>query len=375
MEIKSIESFVLTNTLDESFFFSQWEYATRQICLVKVTASDGTVGWGEGYGPATVVKSGVDFLGQFIKGMNPLETDAVWSVMYRRTLDYARRGILVSAISAIDVALWDVKGKILGQPVHRLLGGKKRETIHPYATGMYYSRCPNLAQKLADEARTYAQAGYTAMKMKVGLTPEADVRNVQAVREAIGSDIRLMIDANHAYNLTEATALCQQLEPLDIAWFEEPVSPEHYGQYAELRTRTSIPIAGGECEYMRYGFQQLFAGKCVDIAQPDICSTGGLTEARKIADLAMIYGVDVVPHTWGTNIAISAAINLAATLDKVPGRMYMPEQMIELDRTENALRDEVTKLNYIVDKGVITITDEPGLGVEVDEELIKKYVL
>lgn len=375
MEIKSIESFVLTNTLDESFFFSQWEYATRQICLVKVTASDGTVGWGEGYGPATVVKSGVDFLAQFVVGMNPLETDAVWSVMYRRTLDYARRGILVSAISAIDVALWDVKGKILGQPVHRLLGGKKRTEIHPYATGLYFSRCPDLAKKLAEEARMYAEAGYTAMKMKVGLTPEADLRQVKAVREAIGPDVRLMIDSNHAYNLTEATALCRQLEPLDIAWFEEPVSPEHYGQYAELRQRTSIPIAGGECEYMRYGFQQLFAGNCVDIAQPDICSTGGLTEARKIADLAMIYGVDVVPHTWGTNIAISAAINLAATLDKVPGRMYMPQQMIELDRTENALRDEVTTLRYTVDKGVIAVTDEPGLGVEVDEELIKKYVL
>ncbi|MEO1447973.1 MAG: mandelate racemase/muconate lactonizing enzyme family protein [Bacteroidota bacterium] len=376
MRITAIESFIISDKLKESFYFSQWEYSERRICIVKITCASGYIGWGEGYGPAEVIKAGIDFLTPFILGANPLETETIWETMYRRTLDFARRGILVSALSAIDVALWDLKGKILGQPVYQLLGGKKRDTIIPYATGMYFSdNVPRLGEALSQEAKEYADGGYKAMKMKVGLGIEEDVRNVKLVREAIGPDIKLMIDANHAYNLREAIALAKAVEPYDIYWFEEPISPEYYSQYAELRNKTTIPIAGGECEYLRFGFQTLLQSKSVDIVQPDICATGGLTEAKRIAVLASVYGVEVVPHTWGTGIAIAAALHFVCNLDTIPGRMKTPHFFIEYDRTENRLRDALTSSDMVINNGEIKISDCPGLGFEFNEEALYKYAL
>ncbi|MGX5856560.1 mandelate racemase/muconate lactonizing enzyme family protein [Dyadobacter jiangsuensis] len=373
MKIKSIESFILTDRLKEAFYFSQWEYSERRICIVKITSDTGHVGWGEGYGPAGVIKAGVEFLTPFVVGQNPLLTETIWSTMYRRTLDFARRGILVSAISAIDVALWDLKGKILEQPVHQLLGGKKRDTIVPYATGLYFTNNGNMSKLLPKEARQYVALGYKAMKMKVGLSLEEDLAYVRLVREAIGPDIKLMIDANHAYNLREAVQLARAVEPYNIFWFEEPLSPEYYGQYAELRAKTTIPIAGGECEYLRFGFQTLLQAGSVDFIQPDICATGGLTEAKRIATLASVYGVEVVPHTWGTGIAIAAAMHFVSNLDTLPGRLRMPVNYMEYDRTENGLREALTTTDMVVKNGEIRITDSPGLGFELHEEVLHQY--
>lgn len=377
MKITSIETFLLSDKLKESFYFSQWEYSERRICIVKITSSTGHIGWGEGYGPAGVIRAGIEFLTPFVLGKHPLETETIWSTMYRRTLDFARRGVFVSAISAIDVALWDLKGKILEQPVHLLLGGKKRDSIIPYATGMYFSNCENGKQGkiLAKEAKDYADLGYRAMKMKVGLGIEEDVEYVKTVRESIGPNIKLMIDANHAYNLREAVQLAKAVERYDISWFEEPISPEYYDQYAELRTKTSIPIAGGECEYLRYGFQTLLQSKCVDIVQPDICATGGLSEAKKIATLASVYGVEIVPHTWGTGIAIAAALHFVANLDTFPGRLKAAKCYIEYDRTENGLREELTSTDMVMKDGEIKISDAPGLGFKLNEEALYKYTL
>jgi len=377
MKIASIESFVLNDILDESFYFSQWEYSERRICVVKVTADSGHVGWGEGYGPAGVIRAGIEQLKPFLLGQDPMQTETVWINMYRRTLDYARKGILVSAISAIDVALWDLKGRILGQPVHLLLGGKKRDKIIPYATGMYFSRKNegNLAETLASEAKMYAELGYKAMKMKVGLSVDEDAALVSKVREAIGPDIKLMIDANHAYNLREAVMLARAVEKYDISWFEEPVSPEYYSQYAELRAKTLIPVAGGECEYLRFGFQTLLQARSVDIIQPDICASGGLTEAKRIATLASVYGVELVPHTWGTGIAIAAATHFVSNLDLLPGRLKSPEAYIEYDRTENRLREELTSTKMTMENGEIIISDDPGLGFEVNEDALRHYSL
>ncbi len=375
MKIKSVDSFILSDKLKESFYFSQWEYSERRICIVKITSDTGHIGWGEGYGPAGVIQAGIEHLKQFIIGKNPLETETVWDVMYKRTMDFARRGIMVSAMSAIDVALWDLKGKILEQPVHLMLGGKKRDVIIPYATGMYFTHCENLGDALSSEAKEYANLGYKAMKMKVGLTIEEDIENVGRVREAIGPNIKLMIDANHAYNFREAVYLATAIEKHDISWFEEPISPEYYEQYAELRTRTTIPIAGGECEFLRFGFQTLLSSKSVDIVQPDICASGGLTEAKRIATLATVYGVDLVPHSWGTGIAISAALHLVANLEALPGRLCTPNHYVEYDRTENGLRDELITTEMVAEKGEIRISDAPGLGFEFNEDALHKYLL
>ena len=374
MKISKIEPFVITHKLDTPFYFSQWQYDTRKICIVRVTLEDGTYGWGEGYGPANVIKSGIDFFRPFLLGKNALENEVLWQEMYRRSMDYARSGSLQAAISAIDVALWDIKGKIFNQPVSVLLGGIKNPVIQPYATGLYFTRVDNLMEKLVEEALMYKSQGFKATKMKVGLGIEKDVEFVAAIRKAIGPDMKLMIDSNHAYSYKEAIELARKVEKYDISWFEEPVSPEDYEGYRRLRENTSIPIAGGECEYLKFGFRRLLEKECIDIAQPDICAAGGLTEAKRIAVLAQTYNKDVVPHTWGTWIAISAAVHLVANLDQNPGRMYSDLPTMELDRTENALRDEVTQHQIQLNDGLLYVPQLPGLGVEVDLDALEKYL-
>jgi len=373
MRIANVETFVVEQRLQRPFFFSQWKYDRRAVCLVRVTADDGTYGWGEGYGPAQVVEAGVHFLAPLILGKDPLHQAALWQKMYRRSLDYARRGILVAAISAIDIALWDLKGKLLGQPVSILLGGRRRDHVRVYATGMYFTEGPDLPQRLAAEAAMYVRQGFTAVKMKVGLGIEQDIENVRAVREAIGPDVKLMVDANHAYTLWEALALARALEPLDIGWFEEPVSPEDYEGYAELRRRTGIPIAGGECEYLCAGFRRLFERRCVDIAQPDICAAGGLTEVARIVALARAFETNLTPHCWGTGIAFAAALHFASTLDVLPGRMLAPEPLLEMDRSENPLRDQLTVPRFEVRDGLVAVPTAPGLGVDVDIDVLRRF--
>lgn len=373
MKIAKIEPYIIVHKLDTPFYFSQWQYDTRKICIVKVILEDGTYGWGEGYGPANVIKAGIEFFTPFLVGKDALGHEVLWQEMYRRSLDYARSGTLQAAISAIDVALWDIKGKLLDQPVSVLLGGVKNPVIQPYATGLYFTRVDNLKEKLVEEALLYKSQGFKATKMKVGLGIKEDIKYISAIRKAIGPDMRLMIDSNHAYNYQEAIELARQAEKYDISWFEEPVSPEDYEGYRRLRENTTIPIAGGECEYLKFGFKRLFENECVDIAQPDICATGGLTEAKRIATLAQAYSKDIVPHTWGTWIAISAAVHFVGNLDKNPGRMYNELPTMELDRTENALRDEVTKSDVKVENGLIKVPQSPGLGVDVDIDALEKY--
>ena len=373
MTIEKIETFILKDKLSKSFFFSQWEYAERCICVVKVTASNGQYGWGEGYGPATVLEAGVKLLAPQIVGMNPLENEVVWNHMYRKTLDFARRGVLAASISAIDIAIWDLKGKILGLPVSTLLGGALRKEIRPYATGLYFTNYENPAEGLVEEAKMYVDQGFTAMKMKVGLGIKKDVEIVKSIREAIGPDIGLMVDSNHAYTLREATELARKIEKYDIGWFEEPLSPEFYEQSRELRSKTTIPISGGECEYFRFGFQQLIKNKSVDIIQPDICASGGLTEAKRISAIASANGIDIIPHTWGTSIGIHVALHFISNLESIPGRMYTPEFLMEYDQTENGLREKLTFPKIEMKNGMIEVPTRPGLGIDVDEDILNEF--
>jgi len=306
-------------------------------------------------------------------GSDPMKNDVIWHQMYRKTLDYARRGILVASMSAIDIAIWDLKGKILGVPVSTLLGGAHRDKIKPYATGLYFTSHTDPSKEFEEEVNKYISQGFKAIKMKVGLGVEEDYKNVKKVKDIIGDDIELMIDANHAYNLREAVSLSRKLEPFNISWFEEPLSPEFYNQYKELRDKTTIPIAGGECEYLRYGFHQLLRSKSVDILQPDICSSGGLTEAKRISALASVYGVDLIPHTWGTSIGMHVALHFISNLELIPGRMKQPDFLMEYDQTENALREELTYPSVIMKDGMIEVPQGPGLGLDVNEDVLRKY--
>ncbi|WP_430933126.1 mandelate racemase/muconate lactonizing enzyme family protein [Saccharicrinis sp. 156] len=196
---------------------------------------------------------------------------------------------------------------------------------------------------------------------------------VREVRKAIGDDMELMVDSNHAYNLREAIKLSKSIEEYDIGWFEPPVSPEFYNQYAELRNAIIIPIAGGECEYLRCGFHPLLRTNAVDIAQPDIAACSGLTEVKKISALTSTYGKEIVHHSWGTYIAISAAMHFISNLDNVPGRMFNSNFWMEHDRTDNELRDKVTIPDFEVKNGEIKVSDKPGLGVGIDEDALKRF--
>lgn len=373
MKISKIETFVVSQSLDEPFCFSQWEYSKRSICIVKITTDSGMYGWGEGYGPSKIIQSAIEFFKPLILGMSVLENELIWQKMYLHSLDYSRKGVFLAALSAIDIALWDLKGKLLNLPVSILLGGRKRESIVPYATGLYFKNGSNGHEKIIAEVNDYKEQGFKAIKMKVGLGIKEDIQNVSLVKSLVGDDIDLMIDANHAYNLNEAIEFSNKVEHLGIKWFEEPLSPELYESYFELRSKTKIPIAAGECEYLRYGFLNLFQKRSVDIAQPDICAAGGLSEVKKIADLAYTFGIPIVPHSWGTGIALHAALHFVSNLDCEPGRMNEPELMIEYDRTENPLRDLLTEPQPEVRDGKMQVPNLPGLGVEVNETYLKKF--
>jgi D-galactarolactone cycloisomerase len=373
MKIINIEPFIISYKLKKCFSFSQWEYCARKHCIVKITTNEGVTGWGEGYGPAEVIKAGIDFFRPFITGQAVLNTEEIWQLMYTRSLDYARRGVLLAALSAIDIALWDIKGKILNQPVSVLLGGRKRDYIQAYASGMYFTDVDNLPSHLSEEALKYKEEGFELMKMKVGLSIKEDIQNISTIREAIGDDIKLMVDANHAYSLNEAISLANQMKEYDIEWFEEPLGPDQYDNFTYLRSKIEIPIAAGECEYLRAGFHQLFRNQCVDIAQPDICAAGGFTEVKKIVSLAQTYGVSVVPHTWGTGIALATSLQLLSNFDILPGRLKKPNVLMEFDCTENGLRDALVYPTIKPVEGKVQVPSGPGLGIEVNEEMIKKY--
>lgn len=364
--IARVEAFVVSQKLRRSFHFSQWGYDRRAVCLVRVTTADGRYGWGEGYGPAIVVRAGVEFFAPLLVGGDPLRSSTLWQRLHARGADFARRGVLLAALSALDVALWDLKGKILGVPVHVLLGGRRRDAVNVYATGLYFDDEPDLTARLAAEAVGYVEQGFRAVKMKVGLGVEADAANIRAVRASVGARAKLMIDSNHAFSLREALDLARRVEDCDIAWFEEPLSPDDYEGYRELRRRSPIPIAAGECEYGVAGFHQLFGAQAVDLAQPDICACGGFTEVQRIAALARAHGVDLTPHCWGTGIGFAAGLHFLSTVDMLPGRLRMQEPFLEMDRTENALRDELTQPRFQAIDGRVAVLDAPGLGVDVD---------
>jgi D-galactarolactone cycloisomerase len=224
-----------------------------------------------------------------------------------------------------------------------------------------------------EEAKGYVAQGFKAIKMKVGLSIQKDAKLVKTVRQAIGPDIKLMVDSNHAYSFREAMELCRLIEQYDISWFEEPISPEFYDQYCELRSKTTIPIAGGECEYLRYGFNHLLKSKSVDFLQVDICSAGGLSEAKRISTLASTYGIETIPHVWGTGIAFHAALHFIANLEPIPGRMFKPDLYIEYDRTENGIRESLTYPLIVVKDGYIDVPQKPGLGIDVNEDALVEY--
>ena len=226
MKIRDVKTYVLDAALAEPFAYSQAWYERRGACLVEIVGEDGNSGWGEAFGPARLTAPIVDYYKPLLIGEDALATERHWQNLYNRLRDHGQKGLAIEALSAVDIALWDLKGRHLGVSVHRLLGGPLRNRVEAYATGFYRKRHGDPLDYLVLEAHERVAAGFTAIKLKLGFGLDADVRLCETVRRAIGPRIRIMVDANHAYDALGAIQLGRRIEPLDISWFEEPVPPE-----------------------------------------------------------------------------------------------------------------------------------------------------
>ncbi len=381
MKITDVKTYVLEGLLgDQAFGWSLWVTDRRQSALCVVTTDEGIEGVGEAFfvgGPSTITAAMIqDGYAPLLIGADPFQSSVIWDFLYNRTRDQGQKGLPISALSAIDIALWDIKGKALGVPVYKLLGGAYRHRARVYATGLYEPQhVPSIKEALVAEALGYKKSGFSAMKLKVGYGIETDMKYVQAVREAIGDEIMLMVDANHAYNAAEAIRLARRMEAYNIYWLEEPVPPEDIDGYVEVKQKSNILIAGGECEYTRFGFRELITRRAVDILQPDLCAAGGFTEMMRILALASAWNVPVIPHVWGTNVGLAAALQLFAVLPNFPERRFPAEPLFEYDRSPHPFRDKVTHEQFVMKGGYLDIPERPGIGVTLDMDYIRKHAI
>ena len=376
MKIAGIETFQLSAPLDRPFGWSQGWIGHRSVGLVKVTTDDGVVGWGEGCGGAAAAVVENDF-GPMLIGEDPMNRIGLWQKMF--AMQYNANvavGLGGSAISAVDTALWDIAGKALGQPVYQLLGGRARDKVAVYATGLYYTE-GEFPTRLLEEACGYVEAGFRGMKTKVGGLPmDEDVKRVAALRETIGPDIKLMVDANQAYNATSAIRIGSRLADLDILWFEEPVNAQDIEGYLQVKSALPMAIAGGENLRTRYEFSHFLSRRAYDIAQPDVINVGGVTEMRNVAMTANTQGIQVNPHVWGSPVMIAASLHVASTIPPCPPsgdpEPYVQEPVMEFDRTPSRIREGLMAEPFDQKDGFLAVPDGPGLGVEIDEKAVRQ---
>ena len=373
MKIRDLRIHVLETALTEPFAYSQAWYERRGAMLVEIIGEDGLSGWGEAFGPPRLTAAVAEYYRPLLIGADALATEAIWQTLYNRLRDHGQKGIAIEALSAIDIALWDLKGKFLQLPVHRLLGGPLRSRVEAYATGFYRKRHGDPMQYLVQEAHDRAAAGFRAIKLKLGFGMDSDIRLCHAVRAAVGPDIGIMVDANHAYDATAAIRLGRRIEALDITWFEEPVPPEDLAGYREVKAALTIPIAGGEAEFTRWGFRNILVERAMDILQPDVCAAGGISECKKIADMASAFGVRVNPHVWGTGVALAASLHLLAVLPHNPPGLFPIEPLLEFDQSEHPIRMAVLTQPIMQRDGWVEVPDGPGLGIEIDRAALRRF--
>jgi L-alanine-DL-glutamate epimerase-like enolase superfamily enzyme len=333
-------------------------YSGVGLCSVRVDTDEGAVGFGVGGSKPGEREFREHFASKLI-GMNPLMTEAIWA-KYWMPKATGRRGFETRALASLDLACWDLKGRVAGLPVHQLIGGY-RDRIPTYVAGGYYAPGKSVAD-LQAEMCTYVERGAKAVKMKVGAAPiHEDVVRVKAVRQAIGPHTKLMIDANCAYRAYQAVQLASQIEDQDIFWFEEPVLPDDYDGFVYLSQRTKIALATGENESTKYGFRDLLNTKAIAIIQPD-ARHQGITEFMKIAALAQTHGIDLCPHgDQQAHLSLMAAIPNGLFIEYYPkefdpmhGQVYLHTPMLE-------------------DDGCIAVPKVPGLATEINTESMHRY--
>ena len=387
MRITGVTSHVLGYDLEEELGYSQQFYGRRTAHLVEVSTDEGLTGWGECFGPGGVALANRAILQHVVAplviGRDPLAREAIWHEVHNLTRDHGRKGMALQALSGLDIALWDLAGRVAGLPLHSLIGGPCRERVPVYGYGMMLRReePASLAARFADEAEAIVGMGFGAVKMKVGLGPSDDVRLVEAVRARIGDGVRLMVDANHCYTTPDALRVGHALDALGVHWFEEPVAPEDHAGLRELRARLQTDIAGGEAEFTRWGWRPLLEGRCLDIAQPEVCALGGVGEYLRVLALAHAHFTPVVNHVWGSGLAVALNLHLLAAMPPLPGGLHPWEPMLEFDTTPNLFRDELLREDLGVWDGVrrrgghAVAPTGPGLGVEPDRAFLERFAV
>lgn len=379
IKIISLKVHVIQSPLETPFAFSQGWVNKRSATIVEVETNDGITGWGEafcqGLEPPQISAAVIEnSLKDLIINENPLDIERIWFKMYNQTRDFGRKGSVISGISAIDIALWDIAGKYYKKPIYQLLGGAFRKKIKPYATGFYRLNGKDEAERLSDEALMHYENGFDHMKIKLGFGVSDDLKVMESIQKTLSNkNCTFMIDINHAYGVTEALELGYALEEFNLRWYEEPVVPENIQGYAYLRNKLKIPIAGGENEHTLYGFKDLFKLGCIDIAQPDIGSCGGITGAKHISILAQSFGIEVNPHVWGSAVAQSASIHFIASLPATNHSLFTRQPILEYDQSDHPFRQKLLKNPIKMNKGYVIVQESPGLGIEVNKEIINKY--
>lgn len=350
--------------------------------IVSVELDDGVVGWGEAKagvgssGPCrAVVETIRDEYAPMLVGLDARRITAIWDTMYNGTRSgYAlergrgfpvlgRRGVTMSAMSGVDMALWDALGKSIGVPVVDLWGGPRTDTMPAYASGGWAD-----AAGIGAQLNGYIEHGFRAVKMRVGImdgTVAASVERVVAARDAIGPEVDLMADAHGTYNATDAMRFLAGVEDCNLRWFEEPVNADDLAAARRVRASTRTPIAAGESESTRFDFRELIAHDAADVLQPDLAICGGPTEGRRIAALAETHQLELAPHCWGSALSFNAGVSLAFSSSAA--------RTIEYSLGGNPLLREMPVDPPVVDGGIVRAPTAPGFGVEPRPDFLDEY--
>ena len=337
----------------------------RSTTLVRIETDEGITGLGSCSGNGELVEVIIRrILRPLLLGADPTKIEEMWERAYVRGghKEFGTRGIGIVALSGVDVALWDILGKVHGIPIYGLLGGKCREKVPVYATALY----PEDSSVVARKAAAFVEGGFHGVKIKVGFNLRQDIEIIRAVRREIGKNFPVMADANQGYTLKVAREAAEAFTGEGVLWLEEPLFVEDIAGHAVLREESKIPIAIGENLHTHYAFDDFIRGQAVDIMQPDVARAGGISEIVKIAAMAAKHNLALSFHTWGDAIGLAASLHLAAALEV--------STVMELDTTFNPLRESILHSPLLVHNGFMAPPDKPGLGVELDRHALDQFV-
>jgi len=367
MIVSEVRAFALSFRLENAPRRGSGQPIKKDMVVVRVRTKDGITGYGEAHhalAPTVVADIVNTNLAPIVVGANAMEVEDIWQKIYTKQGQTHGPGwAFYKALSGVDMALWDARGKALGQPVYALLGGARKK-IRAYAGGVCLGYQP--PPQLLAEAQRFVAQGYTALKLRLGDTVERDIERVRYVRKALGDKIDIMVDINTRYSLLDLKHALPALEECRVFWIEEPFTPDNLADYAQMNKRTLVPLAGGENHFTRFQARQLLETEAVDIIQPDPCKTGGITECKKIADLASAFRRPFAPHTGMSCIDSAACVHLLCAASNA--------LIYESDCAAiNPFRDELCSGAPRVEDGYIEQADAPGLGLEVDEKLFARF--